>query len=326
MKKFAFYVILGMIAITSQAQTISLDNLNIRDPFVLADKHSGYYYLYKSSSSRDNDGTVYGGVEVYKSKDLINWEGPKRVFEVPKDNWITGQVWAPEVHCYKGKYYLFATLNSGIAWKASRDKWPAYNFRGTQIFWSKSPEGPFKPFSKFPHTPMDQMALDGTLWVENGNPYLVYCHEWVQTEDGTINVAPLSPNLSKTTATPQVLFHASAATWSTGDFHSEYNIKSYVTDGCFLYKTKTGKLLMIWSSFMNGKYALGIAHSATNSVYGPWIQDKQPLFPADGGHGMIFETFDKRLLLVLHSPNGPGGAERAKFFELIDTGETLRLK
>lgn len=325
MKIYSFLVLFVLFVTSALAKTITLDELNIRDPFIVADKATGCYYLYKSASTTEN-GRSYGGVEVFKSKDLKTWQGPKQVFNVPKNNWITGTVWAPEVHQYKGKYYLFATLNSDIPWKAPRENWPPYNFRGTQIFWSDSPEGPFKPFANVPHTPMDQMALDGTLWVENGIPYLVYCHEWVQAEDGTINVVPLAADLSKTIGTPQMLFHASSARWSTGDNHPKYNIKSYVTDGCFLYKTKTGRLLMIWSSFMNGQYALGIAHSATNSVCGPWIQDKEPLFSKDGGHGMIFESFDKHLFLVLHSPNGPGGAERAKFFELVDTGETLRLK
>ena len=40
---------------------------------------------------------------------------------------------------------------------------------------------------------------------------------------------------------------------------------------------------------------------------------------------MIFRTFDGRLCIAFHRPNSPGGEERAKFFELRDTGETLEL-
>ncbi len=325
MKKTLFFAFCWLSAATAFANVITLDDLNIRDPFILADKQSGFYYLYRSASTSEN-GKRYGGVEVYKSKDLKSWEGPKQVFNVPKNNWITGTVWAPEVHAYKGKYYLFATLNSSIQWKANRKEWPAYTFRGTQIFQADSPEGPFKPFSLFPQVPMDQMSLDGTLWTENGKPYLIYCHEWVQLEDGTVNVLPLADDLSKPIGAPQVLFHGSAAKWSIGSDQPLYNTRSYVTDGCFLYKTKKGKLLMIWSSFSKSGYATGIAHSATNSVAGPWIHEETPLFSEDGGHGMIFETFDGRLCLILHAPNSTGGAERAKILELTDTGETLKLK
>jgi hypothetical protein len=40
---------------------------------------------------------------------------------------------------------------------------------------------------------------------------------------------------------------------------------------------------------------------------------------------MIFTTFDGTLMLLLHSPN-QGPNERARLFELIDTGDTLRIK
>ncbi|UKI17739.1 MAG: hypothetical protein L6V80_06255 [Bacteroidales bacterium] len=43
---------------------------------------------------------------------------------------------------------------------------------------------------------MDEMALDGTLWVEDGKPYMVYCHEWVQVMDGEMKVVELTRDLS----------------------------------------------------------------------------------------------------------------------------------
>ena len=33
-----------------------------------------------------------------------------------------------------------------------------------------------------------QMCLDGTLWVEDGKPYMIYCHEWVETVDGEMDL------------------------------------------------------------------------------------------------------------------------------------------
>ena len=233
-------------------------------------------------------------------------------------------MWAPEVHKYKGKYYLFATLNSDIKWKGDKAGHPAYTHRATQVFWSKGPEGPFLPFEqKTPFTPLDQMALDGTLWVENGVPYMVYCHEWVETMDGEMKLVQLKKDLSGPVGEPIRLFCASAAKWSTGGGNGD--VKTYVTDGCFLYRTKSDKLLMVWSSFMNGTYAVGIAESTTGKIIGPWRQQEKPLF-VNGGHSMIFRTFDGRLCLVLHSPNSPGGMERAKIFELEDLGDTLQLK
>ena len=326
LNSFTYLLFLLCCVFPIKAQTQHISDIHIRDPYILADTKNKMYYMYRSSSIRNDQGKNFGGVEVFKSKDLKNWEGPIRTFTVPENNWITGAVWAPEVHAYKGKYYLFATLNSDIKWKKSRKGWPDYLFRGTQIFYSNSPEGPFLPFDLVPQTPMDRMALDGTLWVEDGVPYMIYCHEWVQVADGTMELVQLTKDLSAPVGKSQTLFCASAADWSTGSISMASLPISYVTDGCFLYRTKTGKLLMIWSSFMNGEYAIGIAESTTGKVTGPWKQQTTPLFNKNGGHGMIFKSFDNKLYITFHGPNNPGGAERAHIYELDDTGDTLVLK
>jgi len=302
------------------AQSIKTEDLYIRDPFIVTDQAHGVYYLYRSATTDvfDTASKRLGGVEVYKSKDLQNWEGPTHVLTVPPDNWISGTIWAPEVHKYKGKYYIFATINTGLEWKRKDPNLPVYSFRGTQVFWSKSPEGPFKAFGKLPYTPMDQMCLDGTLWVEDGQPYMVYCHEWVEVGDGEMVVRPLKKDLSAPAGEPIRLFCASAAPWMQDD--------KCVTDGPFLYKSKSGKLFMAWSSFTEGgEYAVGIAESTTGSVLGPWKHHEKPLFASNGGHGMIFRTLDGKLMFTLHSPNA-GGLERAHFFEIEDTGDGLVLK
>ena len=41
---------------------------------------------------------------------------------------------------------------------------------------------------------------------------------------------------------------------------------------------------------------------------------------------MIFKRFDGQPCVVLHQPNSPGGAERAKIFEIEDLGNTLKIK
>ena len=322
-KTYLLFMTLCMV-ISSFAQNLTLKDIYIRDPFIVPVAEEGVYYMYASSPITEN-GVTYGGMVAYKSKELKTWTGPLRVFDVPRDNWITGTVWAPEVHSYNGKYYLFATMNSDIIWKAPEKGHPAFTHRATQVFWAEHPEGPFQAFEeKVPHTPMGQMCLDGTLWVENGIPYMIYCHEWVEMMDGTMELVQLKNDLSGTVGQPIRLFCASAAEWSTGSARSDGQ-RTYVTDGCFLYRTRTGKLLMIWSSFKNGDYAIGIAESATGKVIGPWRQQKEPLFEKDGGHGMIFKTFEGDLRLVLHSPNG-GGLERAHLFEIEDCGDTLKLK
>ena len=304
---------------------ISIHDLHIRDPYILTDPETHTYLLYQSATVKNVAGQNTSGVVAYRSTDLESWTGPTVVYRTPENNWTQGAAWAPEVHQYKGKYYLFVTLSSPVEWEKAQEGWPKYVHRGTQICYADQPMGPFLPFKDhLPQTPLDWMALDGTFWVENGIPYMVFCHEWVQIVDGAIAVERLTPDLSKAASAPVTLFHGSAAPWSSGDRHSQ-GPASYVTDGCFLYRTKSGKLLLLWSSFRSGKYVTGLAESVTGKVTGPWKQQPQLLFDENGGHGMLFKALDGKLLLVLHAPNAPAGKERAHIFEVKDTGSSLKL-
>ena len=82
--------------------------------------------------------------------------------------------WAPEVHKYKGEYYMFATFTK------------PNGLRGTYILKSDTPDGEFKPHSDGAVTPWEWECLDGTLYKEDGKVYCVFCHEHTQIFDGTI--------------------------------------------------------------------------------------------------------------------------------------------
>jgi hypothetical protein len=295
--------------------TARLTDIHMRDIGVLADSSTHTYYAVASAGR---------AVRAYTSKDLVNWTGPHIIFQTPPDFWgdvgIRG-IWAPEMHAYKGKYYLFLTFDTNSRFPEQWRDWLPRVKRGSQILVGDSPLGPFEPFENHSTLPVDMMTLDGTLWIEDGVPYMVFAHEWVQIKDGTIEMVRLKDDLSATAGEPKRLFNGSDAPW--GRASAQYG--SYVTDAPYLWRTRTGKLLMIWSSFGTGGYTVGIAESESGKLAGPWKQQPTPLFAEDGGHGMIFRSFDGKLMLILHQPN-KGGLERARLFELEDTGETLRIR
>lgn len=300
-----------------ETRAFTLAETRLRDPYILPDPATQTYYLVTSSVRPA--GLKANAVSVLRSKDLRTWTGPYPVFEIGPDFWAQGHIWAPEMHLYKGRYYLFATMNGS---RRLPDEpwpdWPEKTARGTQVLVADSPMGPFRPFHNRSHTDPNIMALDGTLWVEEGVPYMVYCHEWVQIKDGTIELVRLKDDLSDVIGPPVTLFKASEAAWTPE------GRDRYVTDGPFLYRTRTGRLLMIWSSFTDTGYTTGIAASQSGRVQGPWVHMPKPLFREDGGHGMIFTTFEGTLMLLLHSPNR-GPDERARLFKLIDAGDTIRI-
>jgi len=88
--------------------------------------------------------------------------------------------------------------------------------RGTQIFVSESPEGPFDRVADSqdgPAPPRDFMTQDGTLYVGGAIPYLVYAHAWEQTIDGFMEPIELKTDFSQAASEPFYLFKASDAPW-----------------------------------------------------------------------------------------------------------------
>ena len=97
-----------------------LERIQIRDPYVLTLPESQEYLLFGSTDLNIWSGPATG-FDCYRSSDLVDWEGPFPAFRPAPEFWSKEQYWAPEVHEYKGRYFMFATFTA-----------PGHR-RGTQI-------------------------------------------------------------------------------------------------------------------------------------------------------------------------------------------------
>jgi arabinan endo-1,5-alpha-L-arabinosidase len=269
--------------------------IQIRDPFVLPVPESGFYYLFGTTDKNPWEGPGEG-FDCYRSRDLEQWEGPIPAFRPQAGFWGATHFWAPEVHPFDGRFFMFASFKA------------PHRYRATQILVADRPEGPYAIWSEEPVTPSDWECLDGTLHLdEEGQPWIVFCHEWVQVHNGAIYARKLAPDLKRALGRPIFLFSASEAPWVKRSFWADPGhakpFPVYVTDGPFLHRTEAGSLLMLWSSSGENGYTLGVARSESGRVEGPWSQQSEPLWSDDGGHGMIFRSFDGQLWMTLHGPN-----------------------
>ena len=265
-----------------------LNEIQIRDPYVL--REGSTYYLF-GSTDPDIWRAPGVGFDVYRSVggQLTEFDGPYPAFRPPVGFWSERNFWAPEVHPVGGAYYMFATF------------WPRAGHRGTAVLRAESVMGPYVPWSDGPVTPATWECLDGTLYIDpDGAPWLVFCHEWQQVGDGQVCAMRLAPDLRSAAGEPIVLFTASQAPWAASLPGRAPG--SYVTDGPYVV-TAPGALLILWSSFgADGSYRLGVARSTTG-LLGKWSQSPEPLYSADGGHGMVFTTPGGAMYLALHTPN-----------------------
>ena len=298
-----FSVPFGAVALPAK---ITDTGVQVRDPYIL--EYDGVYYMYGSHLVKDGYGCVY-------STDLNTWSEPVKVY-APEgkcdgfEDW-----WAPECHFYEDAFYLFASYRSASSGK-----------HGTAVFRASDPLGPFEIISDGHVTPKDHDSIDGTLYVDDsGQPWMVYVDEWTTGEGGIGNMmaAKLSDDLTAFVSEPILLFRA------TEGRHGA----AFVTDGPFLYRTKNGRLLMLWSNFDKNGYCVLVAFSSNGEVDGTWRQQPGTLYTktkrhADGGHGMLFTMPDGALTLSIHSPNysSEDDPTTAVFVPVDDIGDTLVLK
>ena len=282
---------------TPDKALLKRSDIRIRDPFILTDAEAGCYYMYGTINLKPGECVAYPLFSVYKTYDLENFEGPKVIFDGKKNNfWADSDFWAPEVHKYNGKYYLFGSCKA------------EGKCRATQIFVCDTPDGEYLPVSDKPATPEGWECLDGTFFVEDGVPYMIFCHEWVQVGDGEIWAVELSRNLDHTVGKPFMLFRASD---NPRVSELQPGTGNYVTDGPFLFK-EGDKLKMIWSSFYEGRYL--VLNAEADSIKGKWHHGESR-FDFDGGHAMIFTSLSGKRMISLHAPNQID-KERAVFYNV----------
>ena len=288
-------------------------DVHISDPFIYADPVTKHYFTYVQFADygrfpelKPERGVFY----VLESEDLIHWTRPAVCFRREESGFEPDlDYWAPELHFWQGRYYLFSTFRA------------EGTFRRCQCLRADSPRGPFSPFGPGPVTPEGWQCLDGTLYTDRkGMPWMVFVHEWLQVGDGQICAVPLTEDLSEAAGEPKILFRASDGLWNGKSRNG-----GYVTDGPFLYRLKSGRLIMLWSSFTDkGAYGIGLAHSASGEIGGPWIQHENPVYAMDGGHAMLFHTFSGQLMMACHCPNDHP-RKRILLFEMEETDTDVRV-
>ena len=304
-------------------QDVPTDSIRMSDPAVLADKNTGMYYM-----------TGTGGM-MWRSKDLNLWEGPFRVTKFDKQSWMGPHpmIWAAEPYVIDGIYYLFATFTNRDV-KIDNVRGNVIERRACQVLRADNPMGPYKAFGDSIYLPANRPTLDGTYWRDtDGKPYMVFCGEWLQNWNGTIEKIELKPDLSGTVGEPKVLFRASDSPWSRERVHDEHGKTKItwnkVTDGPWLFRTGTGRLGMLWTSWVFEIYTQGVAYSESGTLDGPWIQEQEPITPPNFGHSMLFQRFDGQWMMSVHShmkDSWGRTVRRPHFFEVDLSGDKLIIK
>ena len=310
----------AMMEEMNKVRTTHFNDLSMSDPFIIPDPETQTYYL-----------TSTGG-RLYKSKDLIWWEGPYNIINT-EDSWLKGMPAAAEIHKIGDWYYYAGTWNdhSDLIQQVPR----RYNVPHNQtiLLRSKNIEGPYEIFTEdrnYDYQPREWDCIDGTLYEENGKIYMIFVHEWTQIIDGTMDYIELSSDLSKTISEwPVTLFRATENPSvkemnSLGEATFGRKLPGWVTDGPQMFRTQTGKLGMLWSGWGDERYLQLVCYSESGTIDGPWVQEPKPFLGNNSGHGMLFRTFEGKLIYLVHHVDG-NGPRKPQYWNVDDSGDKLVL-
>ncbi len=273
------------------------DEIHIRDPFVLVE--NGKYYLLGTTG--DDPWGKASNLTLYRSDDLNTFE---RVCIMVNDGSLDEytNIWAPELHKYKGKYYLIVSVFRNDLG------------RGSIIFMSDKLDGNFKMLTGKYITPTGWGCLDATLFVQDDIPYLCFSNEWTTAIGGNGNgglyMAQLSDDLTELVGEPKKIVSATDYSLSVeiGDGES----RGYVAEGPWLYEDN-GRTVLLWSTFTVSGYSV-LKSVSENGAMGDYVLEKV-VFDQDGGHCMRFTDLNGERCITLHQPNITPN-ERMKIFRI----------
>lgn len=282
------------------------------------------------------------------------------------DLFVSGTGWAPDLIEVGGKYYLVGNVRL-----TDYDNTSGYyddSYMAIVIFEADTPIGPYKLISKqntaqnkttgfwiWKEDAQGQVtpvygtklggittagwnAIDGTIFVDGNDVYLLWSDEWTNYSDytGRYYYAKLSDDLSELTEKPKPLF--TPASWVSA--HK-------TTDAVWLHKAENGDLLALYSSYeSDGSYCVHYARSSNGEIDGTWsyvgvlystLSDSTSIVDpyiensgnVEAGHASLFCASNGQLYLALHlhqsdyQPNGRLPAIIAIEEKVVDGKTTL---
>jgi len=307
-----------------------------RDPFIFYDENTSSYFMVATATTTGSKFVGDDWWHLWQATGDFNdptttWEDKGYVIDESTSAEIKGDRWAPELYKYTNpdthetNYYIFTTYGTVEPKSNEEDRGRGCAvFRSSSLLDNNDKAAKFELISYYDNpnqkgriTNHSQSCIDGHLYIENNTPYMVFVEEFTDfnPKNGRMFVAKMSNDLTHFVEPAKELFKATDAPWVSQEPIQDGQFR--VTDGPFIYKLSSGKLLMLWSSYYDAaskQYCMGYA--TANSIFGPWSHGKRLIyeesmlegytsvvgkdFSLQGGHGMIFKDKKGRMYMCIH--------------------------
>lgn len=270
---------------------------------------NGYYYY---TNTTGNNITLWKTANIAR----LRTAHKKTVFIPPAKGPYSKEIWAPEIHYLRGKWYIYFAADSGN--NAGHRLWVLENSSADPI------KGEWKMKGKLA-TPDDKWSIDGSVYEHNNKLYLTWSG-WEGDTNGEQNIYIALMKNPWTVEGKRVKISTPQLDWEKhGDLDNRDDVPHVnVNEGPQLLKYRD-KLFLIysasgcWTEF----YALGMLTASVNSNLmdtASWKKSLKPVFKQSKenkvyapGHNSFFKSPDGKENYILYHANAEPGQGCGRF-------------
>ena len=271
--------------------TVLMDTMSFRNPYIRYERENDSYYM------------VADGGLMWTSRDLHRWTGPYDVLEQDTASWIGASpvITSPEIHMFGGKYYYMATFERPDVMLPGADG-KLFARRSCVALVADDIRGPYRTIDSESSLLVEsEMAAHPTFGIDYlGASYMIYTHQGEQNGDGTVQIVRFSNDLGRRVGEAYIMFSAADNRWTVEEKDGEKSF-SPVMEAPFLFVTDEKEMGILFTSYLGGKKAIGVAYTQTGEYgyNGPWVVEPEPLLTGGVGSASIFTDYDGTKVLVV---------------------------
>lgn len=260
------------------------------DPWVTS-RGGVYYYM----------NTTGNNLTIWKTRDITDLKDAEKkvIWTPPASGPDSHDIWAPELHFLRGKWYIYFAADDGV--EHHHRMWVLENAAADPLAGAWQMKGKLI-------TPGDTWAIDPTVFENRGQLYVLWSGWATHTDDGIRNIYMARLKNPWTVEGPRVRLSTPLYAWEkVGDLHDSRATllvpHNDVNEGPEILQ-HDGRIFLIYSASgcWTDNYALGmLTASADNNLLDPasWKKSPEPVFWQDAaasafgpGHNTFFKSPD----------------------------------
>lgn len=301
--KYFFVVLIAFTCSVSYAQNAFTNPLlpSGADPWCTY--RDGYYYY---------TNTTGHNITIWKTKNIVDLKSAEKkiVWTPPATGPYSREIWAPEIHYLRGKWYIYFAADSGnnfnhrlyVLENASSDP-----LQGNWLVKGKLT------------TPQDKWGIDASVFENKGKIFLIWSG-WKGDMNGEQDIFIAKMKNPWTVEGKRTLVSAPTYAWErNGDLNNPNDVTHVnVNEGPEILR-HGNKLFLIYSASgcWTDTYSLGMLTATTNSDLlqaSSWTKSSHPVFKQSSenhvyatGHNAFFKSPDgKEDYILYHANSKPG--------------------